>query len=118
MNCTCDILDESTENCAILSDREEEHGGDDRTIVTETQDQISVATQGDMKVVPETRFAQPQVITEQPDTQDCAIPDKLSEADSEQSNFFIWSIHYPMTTWFTNLDLYFYCSIYVIFTVT
>ena len=80
-------------------------------VITEQPDTRDCAIPN-IKVVPETQFSKPQVITEQPDARDCAIP------DSEQSNFFIGSIHYPMTTWFTNLDLYFYCSIYVMFTVT
>ena len=98
MNCTCDIPDESNGNCAIPG---EEHGGAEGPSVPETQliSQISVpetqvAMQGDRKVrvVPETQISQPQVITEEPDIRGCAIPNKslLSEANSEQSNFFIY----------------------------
>ena len=97
----------------IPSDRAEEefkaeceHGGEGPS-VPETQliSQISVpetqlAIQGDRKVrvVPETQITHPQVITEEPEIspteyiQDCAIPigSLLSQADSEQSNFFIY----------------------------
>ena len=98
MNCTCDIPDESNGNCAIPG---EEHGGAEGPSVPETQfislisvPETQVAMQGDRKVrvVPETQISQPQVITEEPDIRECAIPDKslLSEANSEQSNFFIY----------------------------
>ena len=94
----------------IPSDRAEEefkaeceHGGEGPS-VPETQlisvPETQLAKQGDRKVrvVPETQITHPQVITEEPEIspteyiRDCAIPigSLLSQADIEQSNFFIY----------------------------